>query len=419
MEKIIIAGVEINKVSIKNLLFNKTMLLAYIFLAIGVYGIYETILERYFLETANAFTAGMHPGSEHVAQAMKEAVFGEGGEINRESPWGLFIVNYMYMIYSGSGIIFLVALGELLGFETIKKTAAGFMTLGLAIVFGGLFTINLDLNVLHMHWMFLSPNLGAGMWMMLPLYTVYIPFVLFEIYLLVTNNHSLAKKIAVPILLLSIIVDIIEYFIQAKLFNGNIARHLWITYPNLTFYFIISAFVASVAIMILYSFMTYKDKLKSDFDAHIDLLRKTSLVAIVLLAVYEVIAFKSIDSKWASIILSGGLKNYFYSYVILALVLPFLLLLVSKSRAICSAIFMVIGTYIARFIFVYGGNAYPLSDRAGTGFQKYGEYEAVKDFIFVAPHMAEVYSVIGSFGVILAVYTLLNKLFSVSKVRDH
>ena len=93
MEKIVIAGVEINKVSIKNLLFNKTMLLAYIFLAIGVYGIYATILERYFLETANAFTAGMHPGSEHVAQAMKEAVFGEGGEIVRESPWGLYIVN--------------------------------------------------------------------------------------------------------------------------------------------------------------------------------------------------------------------------------------------------------------------------------------------------------------------------------------
>ena len=121
MEKIVVAGVEINKVSIKDLLFNKTMFLAYIFLAIGVYGIYETILERYFLETANAFAAGMHPGSEHIAKAMKEAVFGPGGEIHRESPWGLYIVNYMYMIYTGSGIIFLVALGELLGFETIKK----------------------------------------------------------------------------------------------------------------------------------------------------------------------------------------------------------------------------------------------------------------------------------------------------------
>jgi hypothetical protein len=419
MEKIVIAGVEINKVSIKNLLFNKTMLLAYIFLAIGVYGIYATILERYFLETANAFTAGMHPGSEHVAQAMKEAVFGEGGEIVRESPWGLYIVNYMYMIYSGSGIIFLVALGELLGFETIKKTAAGFMTLGLAIVFGGLFTINLDLNILHMHWMFLSPNMGAGMWMMLPLYTVYIPFVLFEIYLLITNNHSLAKKIAVPVLLLSVGVDVVEYFIQAKLFNGNVARHLWTTYPNLTFYFIISAFVAAIAIMILYSFMTYKDKLKNDFGAHIDLLRKTALFVIVLLAIYEVIVFMSIDSKWASIILSGGLQNYFYSYIALALVLPFLFLSLSKSRAICSAILMVIGTYIGRFIFVYGGNAYPLSDRAGTGFQKYGEYEAVKDFIFVAPHMAEVYSVIGSFGVVLIVYKIFDLYLSVSSISKH
>jgi len=283
------------------------------------------------------------------------------------------------MIYSGSGIIFLVALGELLGFDVIKKTAAGFMVLGLAIVFGGLFTINLDLNLLHMHWMFLSPNTGAGMWMMLPLYSVYIPFVLFEIYLLITNNHSLAKKIAVPVLLLSIIVDVVEYYIQAALFNGNIARHLWTTYPNLTFYFIISAFVSSVGIMIIYSYLTYKDKLKDEFGTLIDLLRKTALLSIVLLAIYEVVAFIYIDAKWASVILSGGMKNYFYAYIILALVLPFILSSLSKSRAICTAIFMIVGTYIGRFIFVYAGNAVPLSDRVGTGLQKMESMKLLKN----------------------------------------
>ena len=36
---------------------------------------------------------------------MREAVFGDGGELKREAPWSLYIVNYMYMIYVGSGII--------------------------------------------------------------------------------------------------------------------------------------------------------------------------------------------------------------------------------------------------------------------------------------------------------------------------
>ena len=59
MEKFSIAGVEINKVSIRDLFFNKTMIFAYILLAFGTYGIYEIILERYFLLSANAFDAGV------------------------------------------------------------------------------------------------------------------------------------------------------------------------------------------------------------------------------------------------------------------------------------------------------------------------------------------------------------------------
>ena len=418
MEKIVIAGIEIKKVTLKDLLLNKGMFLAYLLLAIGILGIVSVMGERYFLETANAFTAGLHPGSEEVAKAMKEAVFGEGGEIVRESPWGMFIVNYMYMIYTGSGIIFLVALGELLGFETIKKTAAGFMVLGLAIVFGGLFTINVDLNVLHMQWMFLSPNMHAGMWFMLPLYAVYIPFVLFEIYLLLTNKREWAQKIAVPVLLLSVVVDIVEYFIQAKLFTGNTARHLWTTYPNLTLYYIVSAWVASLAVMIIYSKLTYKESLKGDYEKHMELLRKTTMVSIALLAVYEVIVFMTIDSRWASVILTGGLKGQFYTYVLLALVIPFFMAL-KKANMTLMAVLMIIGTYIGRYIFVYGGNAYSLSNLAGTGFQKFGEYEPASDFVLVTPHFSEILAIIGSVGVVILVYKIIDAFLSVSKVSDH
>jgi len=83
--------------------------------------------------------------------------------------------------------------------------------------------------------------------------------VLFEIYLLITKNHEWARKIAYPVLVMSIFVDIVEYFIQAKLFNMNTARHLWTTYPALTLYFIVSACVAAVAIMIIYAIVVYRE----------------------------------------------------------------------------------------------------------------------------------------------------------------
>jgi len=421
MKMIEIAGVEIKKVKITDLFFNKTMFIAYILLAVGVYGAYEVIVERYFMLRANAFDAGLHLGSSEVAHAMKEAVFGHGGEVKRENPWTIYIANYMYMIYSGSGIIFLVALAELFNVEIIKKTAAGFMTFGLAMVFGGLFTIAVDLNVLHMQWMFLTPNLGAGMWLMLPLYAVYIPFVIFEIYLLITKNQTWTKKIAFVILLLSIVIDLIEYYIQAKLFDMNTARHLWTTYPMLTLYFIVSAFVAAIAIMILFSTFVYKDKLKEDFSHLIHFLRVSILYAMAVLAIYEAIAYLFIDKDWGAIILFGEFKFYFYLYLFLAVGLPFLLKFKKHSNLLwvtLGAISVVIGTYLGRYVFVYGGNAYPMSNRFGTGFEKYGEYEVVKEFIFFNPHFSEILVVVGSLGVVLAAYKVLDMLFGVSEVSD-
>jgi hypothetical protein len=421
METVSIKGIAINKIPLKDLLFNRTMLLGYLLFAFGLWGIWDVFAERYFLLSANAHDAALHPGSREVAEAMREAIFGPGGEVLRESPWTLYIVNYMYMIYSGSGMILLVALGEIFDMKIIKKTAAGFMTFGLAMVFGGLFTIALDLNILHMHWMFLSPNVGAGMWLMLPLYLVYIPFVLFEIYLLITEHHAWAKKIAYPVLILSLLIDFIEYFIQAKLFNMNTARHLWTTYPGLTFYFIVSASVAAIGIMLLYAITVYRRRLGDEFEALIDLLRRTSLYLIGALAVYEAIAFVFVDKAWGGLLLFGSFRYAFFVYLFLAIALPFVL----ESRrgqwvwSLGGALSIVIGTYLGRYLFVYGGNAVPMSDRFGTGVEKYGEYEALKEVVTSSPHLPEILVVVGSLGVVLIVYTLIDRLLSISAVREH
>jgi hypothetical protein len=420
MEKIIIAGLEINKISIFKLLFNKAMLVAYALLAVGIYGIFEAFDARYFSVVANAFTAGIDPSNPHLIEAMKQAVFGHVGEVNRENPWTLFIVNYMYMIYTGSGIIFLVALAEITNIKSISKTAAGFMVLGLAMVCAGLFTIATDLNMLNISSMFTSANFNAGMWLMLPLYLIYIPFVLFEIYLLITNKQEWAKRLALPILLLSVGVDIVEYLIQAKLFSMNVARHLWTEFPALTFYFIISAFVSSLGIMGLYAFFDHrKNDLYDDLMEHI---RKAMLFFVIILAAYEALAYLVVDKSWAFNILFGPFKYaYFGGYIFLAMVLPFLLTFNKGHNweIILASISTIIGGYIGRYLFVYGGNANPLSNRFGAGYEKYDFYGVISSFNYEWPNQAEVFIVIGSFGVVLAVYKLVNLLFSVSKVREH
>ncbi len=423
MEKIIIGGVEINKVSFKELFFNKLMILAYILLAIGVYAVYKVIEIRYFFPGAiNAHTAGMHPGSHQLVAAMKDALYGAGGEVKREAPWNIYIVNYVYMIYTGSGIIFLVALFELFNIKIIKKTAAGFLTFGLCIMFAGFFSIMVDLNDLHMLWMFITPNFGAGIWLMVPLYSIYIPFVIFEIYLLITNKREFVKKISFVVLILSVFLDIIEYNIQARLFTMSVPRHLWTTVPILTLYYIISAYVAAIGAMAIYSYFTYKDSLNKEYHVLMNTIRKTALVCILLLAAYEVIIYFSVDKRWGDLLYSGPFKDAFFGgYILLALAIPFILSLVKNKENLpaIAGLFIIIGTYIGRYLFVFDGNAYPLSNRFGTGFEKYGVYEKVMHFIYYSPEMSEILIVVGSFGIILAAYVLVNKLFSVSKIREH
>jgi hypothetical protein len=326
------------------------------------------------------------------------------------------------MVYTGSGMIFLVAFAEFFNIDLIKRAASGFLTLGLAMVLSGLFTILIDLNASHFHWMFLSPQLHSGMWLMLPLYMIYIPLVIFEIYLLITHKNHWVKKLAFPILILSLLVDFTEFYIQAKLFNMNLARNLWTSYPTLMFYFMVSSFVASSAVMIFYTYFTYRNLNKNVCLSLVNLLAKITLYSVITLGFYEVISYLFVDSRSLGIMLFGDFRYYFYTYFIFTVMIPFSMLFWNTKGPLIklfASIFIIIGTYLGRMIFVYGGNAYPLSDRFGVGFEKYGEYEPVKEMIFFFPSWSETAIVIGSIGIVIFTYKVLDALFHISLMRKH
>lgn len=420
MEKITFAGLEVNKIGILSLLFNKTIIFGYLLLALALVGIFEVFDVRYFSVAANAHASGLDPLAPGLKEAMRLAVFGDVGEVNRNIPWTLFIVNYMYMIYTGSGVIFLVALAELMNFQLVAKAAAGFMVAGISMVFAGLFTIATDLNMLNMLWMLITPNMNAGMWLMLPLYCMYIPFVLFEIYLILTNKRDWAKRLALPILVLSIGVDLIEYYIQAKLFSMNTARHLWTEFPFLTFYFILSAFVSSLGVMGINSFLVHRNK--PEYEELMDLIRRAMLFFVSVLGLYEIFGYMTVDRDWSFLILFGPFKPvYFGGYIFLTLALPFMFI-VKQGKPIftlLASISVFVGGFIGRYLFVYGGNANPMSNRFGTGYEKYDFYAVAKSFNYVAPHLGEILIVVGSFGVCIVIYKLFDGLFSVGELREH
>lgn len=420
METVKFAGVTFNKIPLKRLFFSKTMLVAYGLFILALVGVYDLFHLRYFSAVVNAHDSGLTPTSPEVREALHQAIFGTVGEIDRNLPWTILIANYMYMIYTGSGVIFLVALAELMKFRIIAKAAAGFMVAGISLVFAGLFTIATDLNMLNIQWMLLTPNMKAAMWLMLPLYCTYIPFVLFEIYLLLTDNRELARRLALPILVMSIGVDLVEYYIQAQLFSSNTARHLWTEFPALTFYFIISAFVSSLGVMGINSYLVHRKK--PEYPELINLIRKAMLFFVFILGLYEIIGYMTVDKDWAFLILFGPFSSvYFLGYVLLTLALPFLFIVKPGKPiyTVIASVFVLIGGFIGRYLFVYGGNANPMSNRFGTGYERTDFYGIAQSFIYNSPHMGEIFIVIGSIGVAIIIYKLFEGLFSVDELREH
>ena len=184
----------------------------------------------------------------------------------------------------------------------------------------------------------------------------------------------------------------------------------------------VSSFAASAAVMILYTYLIYKDTDRTKCAALMSLIQKITLYAVIALGAYEATAYLFIDKKWAEIILFGDFKYYFYTYLAMAVGIPFVLLFkdfIHNSYKILASVFIIIGTYLGKMIFVYGGNAYPMSDRFGVGFEKYGEYEPLKDVIFFMPPLGEIAIVIGSLGIIVLLYKVTDAFLSVSKMREH
>lgn len=150
-------------------------------------------------------------------------------------------------------------------------------------------------------------------------------------------------------------------------------------------------------------------------------IQQITLYGVMALGAYEATAYLFIDKKWAEIILFGDFKLYFYLYLSMAVAIPFILLFkesIHYRYKILASVLIIIGTYIGKMVFVYGGNAYPMSDRFGVGFEKYAEYEPVRDVIFFMPPLGEIAVVIGSFGIILFLYKIVDSYFSVSKMQE-
>ena len=402
-------GLNFKSVSMGELLFNKTMLLAYLLLAVGLIGwiqLYGLRFAHDFVNTANLVDGAGTKEMAGMAEALKEQIFGmhHVEEVPRTEPWGIFVAQYTYLLYGGSALIFLVAVAELMGLHIAHKASAAMMTLGISLALGGMLSIASDWgNPINIYWMILNPQPQSGMWMMLPLYIIYIPFTFIEIYFLMTNKRDLAKKLALPLVVVGLGIDVAEFYIQGILFQLNEPRHMWVDFPVLWVYFLISGALSGIAFAIIYAVLALKEK--EWYGELMDTLRKAGFVVAIIVAIYTMISGMNVGESPFSTMYWGSL--------IIGAVLPIILFVVKQD--FLAAISIAIGTFGMRELFAYAGNAEPMSNRFGFGIESTSTYIAdLEKVIYDAPHTMEVLVIIGCVGLGIAIFKLLDTLLDVS-----
>jgi hypothetical protein len=405
------------------------MIVAYILIIIGLIGWSELYGLRYFHMFVNtkdiiAAAGGSVDHLHAVAQAIKDQIFNlkEIEEVNKAEPWGLFVAQYTYLLYGGSALIFMTALAELFHVKIAPKVAAALITFGISMVFGGLTSIATDLgNLINVYWMVLNPQPQSGMWLMLPLYAIYIPFTFIEIYFLITNKRELARKIALVLVIVGLIIDLGEFYIQGLLFNLNVPRHLWTQIPQLWIYFLITGAVTGIGGAIIFAFLGLRNK--PYFEDFIKVASTMGIVVTVLAAIYEVINFMTVDPKWINLMIKGSPISWMYwSWLVLGIAVPFILWLTRKpGPALLGALSAVIGAFLLRVGFLAAGNIVPMTNRFGTGYEATSVYnlDALKPYAYVAPHTMEILIIIGCLGVGIAIYSLLDSIFDVRNINDN
>lgn len=331
--------------------------------------------------------------------------------ISREHPWGLIIAMYVFFVVSSTGLCIISSIGHVFGikeFEIIGKRAI----IGAIITIStGFIVIALEIGhpVTMIIYNILTPNFTSAIWWMGTLYGAYLVFIIFEFIFLLRENHKWSKFFGLG----GLLVGLAAHSNLGAVFGFLIARPIanGVFFP---IYFILSAMITGSYLL----FLMYGFRYKMDFPEEVKvMLTKLAKILGLLLAIlmfFEI--WRMLTSIYGGMpgraevawhILSSS--NFLIGEVILGMVIPFIVILISKGKNIkgmvWASILGMIGIFFMRYDLVHDTQVMPLQ------LLKHREYQLPPTFIEYIPSFAEIGVSIGGIGVCFVMYYLADKFF--------
>lgn len=331
----------------------------------------------------------------------------------REMPWGILISSYAFFAITSTGLCLLAAISHIFGGNKMAPLANRMVWLSLITIIAGFTLIGLELESPWRMAIYnvISPNPTSNIWWMGTLYGMAVGMMLLEFYLILTKQY----KIAIVLGVMGALAEVAANTNLGAVFATLSGRPFWYG-SQLPIFFLGNAFLCGAAAAIMFTHYAYVIRRRAMDPDTLEGVRSAGKVLTLMLVLITVAtAWRMIsyfvggmeDGRLAAeTLISGPLATSFWVFEItIGLVLPMLLLIVTRLRSVAAmsaaGLMTMVGLFFRMYNTVVAGQIIPV----------YPNTVNAPATLSYTPSLAEILLVMAGIGVVGTAFLLGERFF--------
>jgi len=332
----------------------------------------------------------------------------------REVPVAMLISTYAFFAIASTGICIISSLGHVFGVRDLMPLAKRCVLLSIFTILSGFFVIGLELeNPIRMAiYNVISPNFSSNIWWMGTLYGFEVVFLTVEFIFLMAGSHRTAANVG----LVGVICGIAAISNLGGVFAMMHGREFWYG-PFLPVFFIASAMMTGCAFIIFFTIVASfvgRKPIEGPVARSLTVVSNLALLMIAVALFFTIWRMVSLgvagqrQSMELDAMVSGSFAfNFWALEIVVGIVIPFILLLLSKGRRLglmfTASLLVIFSVFFVRFDLVVIGQIVPYYIDLGVV-----EYSRLNAYM---PTWHEGLVVLGGIGFCMLAFLLAEKVF--------
>jgi len=323
--------------------------------------------------------------------------------ISREIPWGILTSTFAFFAITSTGLCLIAAISHAYGVTPLRPlgTRAVYLAIVTTITAFMLLAFSVESPWSLIYYNATSPSLTSNLWWLSTLYGIMAGCLFLRFAFLVSGSQGLALTFGI----IAAVTAVGANNNLGGLFTLAADPPIWFGI-QLLILFLASAVLSGTSVIIIFTVLAYKIRQQSIVgEVHKALETAATLQAlmigiilVVTLARFYTMFFSDTPDPGivaAKALINGPLAVNFWGFEIFTgLILPLVLLLVSKTKSIwamtLASCMAMVGGFVQRFDLIYGGQMVP----------KFVGWNDLPLYFHYFPSGAELLVVLGAFGLV-------------------